>query len=267
MKLCNLFKYSLMAAALLSAPTFTSCSDDDKDDNYTDLDLDWNQSAITFGTDGVWTDWEKDGVKEFSVGDFVFTHGYDGYAFGFTPSRSTDTQDYGANFFAHQFDVVPGGGSDGPGTPFIVGYWDSYQETKDGTINPTCLIHVKGKGDVYSRAFFPESIDITNTTYTYYAMLNGNNFAKKFEEGDWLKVVAVGMGVDGSQRTAEYYLAKCTGADKSKWFVTDWAEWDLSQLGWVHAIQFSMQSSDSSQYGMNTPAYFAIDDIEVKVEK
>lgn len=264
MNFTNFFKYSLMGVAFASLAAFTSCSDDNDDDGYDDVDLEWNQSKITFGTDGVWTGWNTD--NDFSVGNFEFSHGYDGYAFGFTPSRSTDVTDYGDQALLHQFDVITGGGSDGPGTPFIVGYWDSYQETKDGKITPSCVVRMKGADGQY-RSFFPESVDITNTVYTYYTMLNGNNFAKKFEQGDWLKVIATGIGVDGSSRTAEFYLANCTGTDQSKWLVNRWMEWDLSMLGWVREIQFSMQSSDTGTYGMNTPAYFAIDDLEVTIEK
>ena len=42
--------------------------------------------------------------------------------------------------------------------------------------------------------------------------------------------------------------------------MTEWTLVDLTALGEVDNIQLSMSSSDTGDYGMNTPAFIAIDD-------
>ncbi len=213
---------------------------------------------------GVWIGWNQ--TNDLTIGDFVFTHGWEGYAFGFTAAKSSDNAYYPEAAIDHQFDVMPGGGSAGKGTPYIVGNWDVYQETQIASSN-TCEIHIKGKNGEYARTFYPQSIKATNTTYTYYTMLHGNSFAEKFKEGDWLILTISARTPDGGTRSIDFYLANCQGADQSKWFVKDWAEIDLTSLGEVVNLSFRLASSDNGAYGMNTPAYFAIDDLKTIVEK
>jgi hypothetical protein len=43
--------------------------------------------------------------------------------------------------------------------------------------------------------------------------------------------------------------------------VDSWTWVDLSSLGEVKSIVFSLSSSDTGPFGMNTPSYFAIDGI------
>ena len=73
------------------------------------------------------------------------------------------------------------------------------------------------------------------------------------------------MRADGTETTADFYLAdfRETG---SKGIVSDWQYFDLTGLGDVLLIYFTMDSSDGSTWGMNTPAYFAIDKFTAKYE-
>ena len=41
----------------------------------------------------------------------------------------------------------------------------------------------------------------------------------------------------------------------------DWEWVDLSSLGTVAGLEFDLSSSDTGPSGMNTPAYFAMDDL------
>lgn len=45
--------------------------------------------------------------------------------------------------------------------------------------------------------------------------------------------------------------------------VTDWRWLDLSGLGAVSSLQFALTSSDVGPFGINTPAYFAMDGLAV----
>ncbi|MFM7243570.1 MAG: DUF4465 domain-containing protein, partial [Planctomycetaceae bacterium] len=42
-----------------------------------------------------------------------------------------------------------------------------------------------------------------------------------------------------------------------------WDWFDLSSLGTVDRIEFSFDGSDKGIFGLNTPAYFAMDDLTV----
>ena len=46
---------------------------------------------------------------------------------------------------------------------------------------------------------------------------------------------------------------------------TSWKEISLSELGAIRSLSFSMSGSDSSEWGLNTPTYFAIDNIVVEL--
>lgn len=116
---------------------------------------------------------------------------------------------------------------------------------------------------------------ITNSTYAYLSMLNGDGFAKKFggdsgNDPDFLKLSAYGTDASGNvlkdggnAKTATFYLANFTSSDNSKDFiVADWRFFDLSGLAGAKTIYFNVSSSDTGLFGMNSPGYFAIDDIE-----
>ena len=87
-------------------------------------------------------------------------------------------------------------------------------------------------------------------------MLNGDQFAKKFEAGDWFKLTITGKDSNGVVTdTVDFLLAD--GTD----IVDAWTWVDLSGLGEVKSILFSLSSSDTGAFGMNTPSYFALDSI------
>ena len=110
---------------------------------------------------------------------------------------------------------------------------------------------------------------VTNSTYTALAMKNGEFTAKPFsyEKKSFLKLTATGYRADGTETgTAEIYLADFR-TETSGGIVTEWIKFDLSSLGGVNKAVFNLQSSDVGEYGMNTPAYFCMDDIAVRVPK
>jgi hypothetical protein len=105
---------------------------------------------------------------------------------------------------------------------------------------------------------------VTNNTYATLSMKNGDAVAKQFGSGDWFKLVIEGFDKsDTSTGTVEFYLADFREAS-SPGIITEWTKVDLSPLGSVAAIKFDLQSSDTGDYGMNTPAYFCFDNLAVK---
>jgi len=105
---------------------------------------------------------------------------------------------------------------------------------------------------------------VTNSTYAYLTMKKGFNGAKKFVTGDWFKLTATGLDEKGiTTGTAEIYLADYR--DGKSIIINSWTWFDLSVLGKVAKVQFSMTSTDNGQWGMNTPAYFCMDGITIEL--
>ena len=113
-----------------------------------------------------------------------------------------------------------------------------------------------------------EYIWVTNSTYTALSMLTGDQFAQKFsyEGKDWYKLVITAYDKSDKQtgKTVEYYLADFRTAT-SPGVLTAWARVDLTPLGnKVHSVKFDLQSSDTGDWGMNTPGYFCFDNLTVR---
>lgn len=168
-------------------------------------------------------------------------YGWDGFSY----SNHTDTTTAGNG---NQYSSYAGGGAGGS-SQYAVGYGSSAI-----TFN---LADTAGKGAY-----------ITNTTYAALSMLNGDAFAKKFggvsgNEADYLKLTISGFaGGIPTANKVDFYLADFRFADNSQdYIVDDWTYVDFSPLGLVDEIRFSYESSDVGGFGINTPTYFAIDNL------
>jgi hypothetical protein len=191
----------------------------------------------------------SDGSGGFTSGGFYFSNNYDSTWDswdGFSYSNITDTATAGT---AGQYNAITGAGQ-GNSDNYAIGYV--------GWVSPPS-IKLKTSGVV-------EGLYVTNNNSTYYAMLNGNAFAKKFgggsgEDPDRLMLTITGKDADGIVTGAvDFYLADYRFADNdADYLVNTWEYVDLTSLGIVKSIEFSLSSSDVGDWGMNTPAYFAID--------
>lgn len=107
-----------------------------------------------------------------------------------------------------------------------------------------------------------ESIMLTNSTYAYYSIKDGDGYAKKFAAGEWFKVTITGYKGDKETQSVDYYLADFR---EGKTFISDsWVKVDVSALGEVDNVRFTFDSSDEGQYGLNTPLYVCVDNIMFK---
>ena len=103
---------------------------------------------------------------------------------------------------------------------------------------------------------------ITNSAWTANTILNAkeSDYAHKFAKGDWMKITFTGYHADGTETKVDYYLADYRSAKEADHYCLDSWQWvDLRSLGEVTSIKFSLSGSDSGQYGLNTPAYFCLD--------
>lgn len=101
---------------------------------------------------------------------------------------------------------------------------------------------------------------VTNIKHAVTAITEGMAPARKFEQGDWLKITATGWKDGETTGETEFYLADFRG--ETEWvYAENWQWMDLSVLGAVDHISFSISSSDNGDWGMNTPAYFCFDNL------
>lgn len=251
----------LIAAALLGT-ALTACNSDDKDDN--DFQLTYNYTFDNILDTEAWT---AQGYADFTydseVGNLTvypaltFTHkAGESYGMkywnGFTISRSTDKADHtGENWLDYQWGSITGTGAQ-KSRDYMLAYWSTDETLAAIPENPSCGMSFAA--DAYSR---PLRVDITNSAYGYYAMLNGTDYSKAFGEDDWCKVVIKGVRSKAITSTVEVYLAR------NGKILNEWTTVDLTPLGVVDYIYFQMESSDTGSWGMNNPSFFCLDNMQV----
>jgi len=203
------------------------------------------------------TYWDgSDGSGGFSSGPVAFENVYSAsfsYWYGFAASTTTDTTTPG---FGNQFSAIPGSGVMGSAT-YAVFFDDAFDD-------PRLLLPSPGVVD----GFYA-----TNTTYAYLSMLNGDTFAKQFggptgDDPDFLTLTITGYDALGAVGlSVDFDLADFRSSDNAlDYILADWTWVDLTSLGPVSSLGFSLASSDTTSGFLNTPAYFAMDGLVVSPE-
>ena len=121
------------------------------------------------------------------------------------------------------------------------------------------------------------SFDLSNTTYAALSMLEGDSYGKKFGEAtnaageddgtngeDYFKVwIICENSNNGSKDSLEFYLADYRFANNAEDYILNtWESISLTDLSFdVTNISMRFESSDNGEFGMNTPAYLAVDNI------
>ncbi len=164
------------------------------------------------------------------------------YWHSFAYSNRTDTSLTG---MAGQYTAVPGEGAMGTSVYGVV-HWSSFSG-----VYPTIIFDSE---TVVNGAYF------TNNMYAYDSMTEGDDFTDPFDEDDWLEVTVTGLDAQGNETgSVSFYLAE-------NGFIQDQWKWvNLDELNAVKSLKFSMASSDTGEWGMNTPAYFCIDGIDDQI--
>ncbi len=186
---------------------------------------------------------------EFSAGNISLPNNYnpdwmswDGWAV----SNRTDTTTPG---FLNESSAIAGSGTQGSATyalSYVIGASTLRLENR-GTVN---------------------GLYVTNNTYAYFSIKDGDAFAKKFggitgnDPDFFLLTVKKYLGGQLSTDSVNFYLADYRFSDNAQdYIVQDWAWLDLSSLGSADSLRFSLSSSDVGAFGMNTPAYFCVDNV------
>ena len=120
----------------------------------------------------------------------------------------------------------------------------------------------------------PAAVKVANTTYAALSMKFGDGFAKQFggpsgNDPDWFLLKVEGRdAADAVVGQVSFYLADFRFESLLDDYILDaWEELDLTPLAGlgVKRLAFRLSSSDNSIFGMNTPAYVAIDDLKLQI--
>ena len=207
---------------------------------------------VNLPSEGYWNG--SDGSGGFTSGGVFFNNAYTElptgtcYWEGFACSNRTDASTSGS---AGQYNAISGSGQGGSGA-YAIGFVGWSLQPK---------VELDRPGEV-------RGLYVTNVNYTYYSMLRGDAFSKRFggntgHDPDWLLLTITGRDSVGAETDrVKVYLADLRfDDDRRDTILKGWAWVDLRALGRVKTLEFVLSSSDVGAFGMNTPAYFAMDTI------
>ena len=186
----------------------------------------------------------NDGLAHFPC---VYDTSFGGYwSSGFAYSNKRDSVHSG---YTNQYSAKTAGGYGGS-TKYAVAY---------GTENKVML-----RGAAIGKPV--NGFYVTNNTYAYNSMRDGDFVAKKFggttgNDPDWYKLVVRAYLHDTLKSdSVSFYLADYRFAhNDSDYIVNTWKWVNLAPLGNADSLQFNLSSSDNGSFGINTPTYFCID--------
>ncbi len=215
-------------------------------------------SKITFeevalGPEGYWNGSGGEGGFTSGNGFFKNSYGVDAgtgfeYWSGFAVSNHTDKTTPGLD---NQYSSITGGGA-GQSQKYAILY--SYSQDTITFSTPQKI----------------KIISICNSTYAYYSMKNGDNFAKKFggitgDDPDYFCLIFKAVDNNGTVYTFSdsLFLADFRYADNLDDYIFDgWVNADFSGIGYIKYLIFKFDSSDKTGDFINTPTYVCLDNIE-----
>lgn len=262
MNMISMFRPAAMRVIGLAliAAGMSACNGKDDPIDVT-LTYDFNFPASVYNTTGYWSEVYNtgeqyqsfvvsaaDGYAAASFSHSASADEWDGVVYrsytGFCPSRVEDTQDHSnEDWIDYQWAAMARSQSS---TGYLIAHWD-VNETSG---NHSCAI-------AFDHYIVPKSIKIANTAWGYWAMKNGSAFSRPFGPNDRCTLTIHGVMGDVVVGEVSVNLA----ADGK--ILDSWQNVDLSTIGQCTGLYFTMTSTDTGDWGMNNPAYFAIDDLMV----
>ena len=206
-------------------------------------------------------------VGTFQSGNVSFSNSYNatyGSWGGFAYSDCTDTTTPG---YTNQYYAYAGSGYGGSGNYAIgYGYVDGLDPTDPTQLDQLPSLTLPANARI-------QSAYVTNTTYAALSMLNGDRFAKKFGTGtdpyDWFALTVYGTDANNVllSSSVTFFLADYRQLNGTPdYIVSQWTALDLSSLAGATHLYFNLASSDTGDFGMNTPACFAMDNIRYTID-
>lgn len=204
------------------------------DDLSLPVDSFWNGSDLSGG---------------FSNGKAHFYNSYDTLYMSWSGFAYSTKKDSLTASYANMYSASNGKGYNNSDA-YAVAYISNYGATN------TLALTAEAKGKTIDGFY------INNNTYAYQSMNSGDAYSKKFtsHNTDWFMLRTYGYLNGVMTDSVDFYLADFRFADSSKaYIIKNWTWLDLNTLGNVDSLTFAMSSSDNGTWGMNTPAYFCMD--------
>lgn len=267
------FLHPLFAASLIVISGFVANNYAYASEGIITLDLTkpLNPESFEFESDGTWSDIYTgvDGLQDyFEAQIFMMGHivNYGGTSWdGLVPCKSTDMKDSGS----YTTGCMAGGGiaTDENGdiildeqgnveidvnAPYLVAYYSSYAFDYQ-----SCPI-------IFNDGLEHEVVGIyvTNFPTSFYNCVYGNAYARPFVNGDKFTLTIHGVAADMSEKTVDVDLIAYN--DGMLQAIRGWKYIDLSSLGKVQSLYFTINSTDVGAYGVNTTTMVCLDKLMVK---
>lgn len=235
------------------------------------LDLTKSVTPLTFNaTDGSWTGTYVDKEEVIESQCFIFLHNSMGVYktwWGFTASVGADNSKQ-TDFFSHQWNNMAMGGivlnSDGTvakdayGSPLVSDTVPYLVGFGSGVWGKKSIDMIFNDGLSHE----PIGVYVNLTSYPYYAISDGDALCRPFNNGDSVTLTIHGVASDESEKSVSVNMASFSDGDLT--INRRWKYVDLSSLGNVEELYFSIESTDVGSYGINTPTYFAMSALSVK---
>ncbi|MDX2431478.1 MAG: DUF4465 domain-containing protein, partial [Bacteroides sp.] len=195
----------------------------------------------------------SDGSGSFASGPALFHNDFNTEYFSWSGWAHSNTSDVTTPGYMNRYSAITGAGFDS-GEDGIYGLSSRY--------GPVVI-------DFPEKAHAPEGFYVTNSSYAALSMEQGDFVAKKFggadgTDPDYFKMMVWGFKGSASTDTLEYYLADYRFEEPEKDYIIKTWQWvNLSSLGKVDSLMFGLESSDNGDWGMNTPAYFCMDNFYI----
>lgn len=237
-------KKTLLFAALLGASAISQAQIIDFESPVLDSDTSWfGQDQIIYGD------------TSYAISSASFHLSCDtvswGTGYSWTGSAISSMTDLMTPGIGNQFSSITGSGADGSNQYAVSYYYDND-------------VIFDSEDSVYS-------MEVTNTYFAHNEIRDGGMFSRAFGDTvggnsgeDWFILTVYGLDADTNLTgdSVNFYLADYRFAnDNDDYIVDTWKTVDLYKLGAVHGIRFNLTSSDTGQWGMNTPNYFAYDNL------
>lgn len=246
----NKFKFVYLLLIGAVCINLTSCDDEDDKDtrvvNFEDLKVDstgyWK--GDTTGTSNV-GQYGTDYSGQFTSGSVSFanTYTYSSYGaswrgFGYSTLADTSvTADYTNEMYAY------GNSGAANSKTFAIAFSD-------------------GATITFDKAVDLKKVNVLNTTYAYKVIRDGNAYTDgPFKAGSWFTVTFTGYNEQQQEvGTTTFFLADYR--DGKTYICDSWENADLSALKGVKTVKLTFDGSDKGQWGLNTPTYVCIDNLE-----
>jgi len=224
-------------------------------------------TSFTFNEKNYWTEtyndsdyfyWES---QVFRLSHIIDSTSWGGtYYDGFTVSKNADSSRQ-TNWVANQWGCMAGGGiatenethevTVSAAVPYVIDFWNSFSPSKT-------LDVLFNDGKTYEAL----GMYVCNHPWMYYVQADSAALSS-MSNGDKVKLIAHGVDTCNNETTTEFVLSEFK--DGALVQETAWQWFDLSSLGEVKEIYFTMESWDVGAWGINTPTYFCMDKLKVRV--